>query len=83
MKTHSKLPKIVYMMKNLISPKPIELAVKSNSFETFIMTVSTVHTLPICQILKKKILRKCSKPGFENLVLIYFKFQHNGFVDFL
>lgn len=25
--------------------------------------------------LKKKILRKCSKPGFENLVLIYFKFQ--------
>ena len=31
--------------------------------------------------LKKKILRKCSKPGFENLVLIYFKFQHNGFLD--
>ena len=54
MKTHSKLPKIVYMMKNLISPKPIELAVKSNSFEKFIMIVSTVHTLPICQIFKKK-----------------------------
>ena len=30
---------------------------------------------------KKRFSEKGSKPGFENLVLIYFKFQHNGFLD--
>ena len=50
----------------------MEQSIESNFFKKFKAIASTVYTSPIFQIffIKKKILRKSSKPGHGNLVLI-------------
>ena len=60
----------------VISPKPSETSIKSNSVKKFEKIVSTADTSPIFQFFwTKKILRKSSKPGLGNLLLINFKFK--------
>ena len=62
--------------KNLISAKPVEQSVESNSFEKFKAIASLPILRPYFRFLfyylkkKKKFLGKISKPGHGNLVLI-------------
>ena len=57
--------------KNLTPPKPMEESVESNFVNKFKAVVSTAHTSTIFQIFFKKIfIRKSSKSGHGNLVLI-------------
>lgn len=61
----------------------MEQSVKWNPVKKFKVIVSTFHTLPTYfRFFKKMFLRKVSKPGFGNLISIYFKFQLiTGFLD--
>ena len=56
--------------KKLISTKPMEQSVKSNSIEKFKVIVSTFNALLLSDFLKNTSLRKSSKPELENLILI-------------
>ena len=63
----------LHHLAKLISPKPMEQLVESNSIEQFKRIASTTHTFPIFHIFvffKKRFLRKSSKLGHCGLVLI-------------